>query len=79
MLNVRLAAEQYNSTWNEKMSDFKLRMFDVYNGMFTVSHWHTGENCTNRFAPLNKVATTGKKTIQQKHLNDFFSLTVDVS
>ena len=25
------------------MSDFKLRMF-VYNGMFTVSHWHTGEN-----------------------------------
>ena len=26
------------------MSDFKLRMFDVYNGMFTVSHWHTGEN-----------------------------------
>ena len=41
---IVLPPEQYNSTWNEKMSDFKLRMFDVYNGMFTVSHWHTGEN-----------------------------------
>ena len=41
---IVLPPEQYNSTWNEKMSDFKFRMFDVYNGMFTVSHWHTGEN-----------------------------------
>lgn len=41
---IQLPAEQYNSTSNESMNDFKIRLLDVYNSMFSVSHWHTGEN-----------------------------------
>ena len=41
---LQFPSEQYNSTKGEYLSDFEIRCFDCYNGMFTVSHWNTGED-----------------------------------
>ena len=41
---LQFPSEQYNSTKTELLSDFEIRCFDCYNGMFSVSHWNTGED-----------------------------------
>ena len=40
---IQFPSEHYNSTKSEMLTDFELRCFNVYNGMFTIKHWNTGE------------------------------------
>lgn len=40
---ISLPAEQHISAKSESLADFSLRAFDVYNGMFDLKHWNTGE------------------------------------
>ena len=37
-----LPPEQFQSIKNESLADYKLRCFDVYNGLISVEHWNTG-------------------------------------
>ena len=39
---VGLPEEQYESIFHEKLLDFKQTCFDVYDGLFDVSHWQSG-------------------------------------
>lgn len=43
---IILPAEQYPSVKHESLKDMKYRCFDIYNGLFTVSHWMPGTDFT---------------------------------